>query len=187
MTAAPAFDPQVVLAGPSVRLRPLREEDLAPLWRMVCDEEGRRLTGTHARFTREAVDRWYRTRGIASDRLDLAIATLDDDRCIGEMALTELDADNRSCGSRISLVGPDVYGRGFGTEATRLVLAHAFTTVGLHRVELQVYRHNPRAKHVYERVGFVEEGTLREALLWGGEFLDATIMSILAHEWARRD
>ena len=67
------------------------------------------------------------------------------------------------------------------------MIAHAFTTVGLHRVELEVYRHNPRAKHVHERVGFVEEGTLPEALLWHGEFLDATIMFILAHEWTRRD
>ena len=66
-----------------------------------------------------------------------------------------MDADNRSCVFRIALIGSRVFGRGFGTEAIRLILAHAFDTVGVHRVELEVYSFNPRARHVYEQVGAV--------------------------------
>ena len=96
------------------------------------------------------------------------------------MALSDLDVHNRSCSFRIALVGPRAFGRGYGTEATRLVLDHAFGTAGLHRVELEVYATNPRARHVYERAGFVHEGTKRGALKWDGEWVDAHILAILA-------
>lgn len=44
---------------------------------------------------------------------------------------------------------------------------------------------NPRAKRVYEKLGFVTEGILREEHRWGYEWIDVTLMSILAHEWDR--
>lgn len=75
--------------------------------------------------------------------------------------------------------------RGLGTGATRLILAHGFETVGLHRIELSVYTFNPRARRVYDKVGFVYEGTMRDALLCEGEWIDADTMSILESEWAR--
>jgi RimJ/RimL family protein N-acetyltransferase len=48
------------------------------------------------------------------------------------------------CGFRICLVSPRAFGRGFGTEATRLILAHTFDTVGANRIELEVFDFNPR-------------------------------------------
>ncbi len=99
------------------------------------------------------------------------------------MVLNDLDAVNRSCGFRILLARQARYGHGFGTEATRLILDHAFCTVGLHRIELEVYCFNPRARHVYEQVGFVHEGTKRQALRWEGRWIDAEPMAMLASEW----
>lgn len=93
--------------------------------------------------------------------------------------MDDLDPDNRSCSFRIALIGPRAYNRGFGSEATSLVLAHAFETAGLHRVELEVHDFNPRARHVYERAGFVYEGTKRQALLWQGQWIDTHIMAVV--------
>ena len=50
---------------------------------------------------------------------------------------------------------------------------------------MEVYAFNPRAQHVYEKAGFVAEGVLRGALRYEDEWIDATVMSILDHEWAR--
>jgi len=55
-------------------------------------------------------------------------------------------------------------GQGLGAEALRVVLAHAFGPLGLHRVSLEVYDFNERAIHVYEKVGFRHEGRMRDAL-----------------------
>ena len=67
----------------------------------------------------------------------------------------------------------------------RLIVGYGFEQIGLHRISLEVYAFNPRARHVYEKTGFVAEGVLRESLYYGGEWVDATVMSILDHEWAR--
>ena len=98
---------------------------------------------------------------------------------VGEVVLTDLDRDNRSCGFRIALSAQRYFGQGYGTEATRLALAYAFDA-GVHRVSLEVYDFNSRARHVYEKCGFVHEGTMRDALLWRGEWVDAHLMAALA-------
>ena len=74
-------------------------------------------------------------------------------------------------------------GAGLGTEATRLVVDHGFRVLGLHRITLEVYDFNPRARHVYEKVGFVHEGTGREALLFDGEWVDVHFMAVLEPDW----
>ena len=63
-------------------------------------------------------------------------------------------------------------------------MRHAFEEQGLNRVDLEVYDFNPRARRVYEQVGFIHEGVKRQALRFEDEWIDASIMSILADEWA---
>jgi len=178
-----SFAAKPTITGESVTLRPVRADDVPDLMEMLADAEGNRLTATRTEFTREQLEHWYGTRGEHDDRVDFAIVENATGTYVGEVVLNELDVENHACGFRISLMGPRVYGRGFGTEATRLALAHAFDTVGVHRVELEVYAFNPRARHVYEKVGFVLEGTKREALLWDGEWIDLHIMAMLESDW----
>ncbi len=75
--------------------------------------------------------------------------------------------------------------RGFGTESVRLIVGYGFEQLRLHRISLEVYAFNPRARHVYDKTGFVAEGVLRHALRWDDRWIDATVMSILAPEWSR--
>jgi RimJ/RimL family protein N-acetyltransferase len=90
---------------------------------------------------------------------------------------------NESCGFRIALQGPRFYGRGLGTEAARLVIGYAFGAVGVHRIGLEVYDFNPRARHVYEKLGFGHEGTMRDALRWDGQWVDCHVMGLLDRDW----
>ncbi|NMO22330.1 GNAT family N-acetyltransferase [Pyxidicoccus fallax] len=173
-----------VLRGERVVLRPFRPEDVPALWRMLHEPECMRLTGSRTTFPREAVEAWYAGRNEAPDRLDLAIADAATDACLGEVVLNEYAPHDRACNFRISLAGPELFGRGLGTEATRLMLGHAFETVGLHRVGLEVYDFNPRARRAYEKAGFVTEGVRRQVLLWEGTWYDSVVMSVLAPEWA---
>jgi RimJ/RimL family protein N-acetyltransferase len=174
------------LAGDKVLLRPVAVEDVEFI--PDDDPEAMRLTGSHPRpedLSREFMREWYATRADHDDRLDLAVVDRATGIFAGEVVLNDLDRDNESCNFRILLSGDANRGRGLGTEATRLILRHAFETVGLHRVDLEVYDFNPRARRVYEKVGFVFEGTRRDALHWDGEWVDAHVMSILAPEWAQ--
>lgn len=184
-----SFRAKPTLAGERVVLRPVGEADAPGLAKLVGDPEVRRLTGTHRGPDADpltAARSWYASRADHDDRLDLAVVDRAAGGYLGEVVFNDLDPDNRSCSFRIALAGPRVFGRGYGTEATRLMLAHAFETVGLHRVSLEVFDFNPRARHVYERAGFVHEGTLKQALRWDGRWHDTHTMAVLAPDWFAR-
>ncbi|MFI9383746.1 GNAT family N-acetyltransferase [Kutzneria sp. NPDC052558] len=183
----PDFREKPVLSGESVVLRPVIADDAADMLEvLVADGDVLRLTGSHGTLSPDDLEpmrEWYGSRAEHHDRLDLAVVDRATGRYVGEVVLNELDPNNNSCSFRIAL-GAQGQDRGFGTEATRLVLRYAFERVGLHRISLEVYAFNPRARRVYEKVGFRHEGVLRDALLWEGERFDAHVMSILAPEWA---
>lgn len=78
-------------------------------------------------------------------------------------------------------------GGGLGTRVVRLLVDVAFDDLGAHRLWLDVVEQNDRARHVYRRVGFVEEGLMRDAFLNGGRHHGLVLMSMLAHERPRPD
>lgn len=180
------FADKPVLTGDRVVLRPFEAADVAAMTEVLGDEELVTLTGGHAPDLDEAqLAEWYGSRNAQPDRLDLAIEERASGACVGEAVLNEWDPDNRSCNFRIA-IGAAGRGKGLGTEATRLIVGHGFEQLGLHRISLEVYAFNPRARRVYEKVGFVAEGVLRDVLRHGDEWVDSTMMSILSHEWPPR-
>lgn len=159
-----------------MELVPLRREFAAAMAASgPHDAEVDRLTGTHAEFTLADYEAYIERTLNDPDRYTRALT--EDGKFLGEVVLT-VNPPNRSAGLRIAMW--DGHGRGYGTMAIRHVLDHAFGALGLHRVELEVYEFNERAIHVYKKLGFREEGRLRDALLWDGVFHDAIVMSILS-------
>jgi RimJ/RimL family protein N-acetyltransferase len=116
----------------------------------------------------------------------MAIHVAESDRLIGSCAFSQLDGDNGSAMFHITIGEKDTWGRGYGTEATALMLEHAFTALGLHRVALSVFEFNERAIRAYRRCGFSVEGRAREAIWRDGHWWDEIQMSILAEEWRAR-
>lgn len=161
-------------------LVPLGSEHFDATWAMLQDPEGRRLTGTHTSFTPERVRAGLAECAWVQDRLDWAITLAGTGEYLGEVVLNAFDADNASMNFRIVLKHLEVRGRGYGTEATRAVVEHGLDAVGLHRIQLDVFTFNPRARRVYEKSGFVAEGVRRDALLWDGQWVDAVTMAVLA-------
>lgn len=180
MIDANVFRDQPVLTGDLVRLEPLRSHHLDGLLPMFVDPEVRRLTGSQHQVSEERTKEWVATRQDHDDRADWAIVRPGDEMVLGEAVLNEFDPPNAAVNFRIALVGSHLFGWGYGSEATRLVVDYAFDVAGLHRVSLEVYDFNPRAKRVYENCGFVREGRRRDALLWEGQWHDAICMAILS-------
>ncbi|MFD2349343.1 GNAT family N-acetyltransferase [Nonomuraea ferruginea] len=179
------FSDKPVLTGERVTLRPVGGRARRRPVRAGLRSRGAAADRLPRRLRAGGVAGAGAPRGLGqADRLDLAIEVGGD--YVGEVVLNELGEPNLSCNLRIALIGDRAFGRGYGTEAITLALDHAFRTTPLHRVGLEVFAFNDRARHVYEKLGFVEEGQLRDALRWDGEWYDSLVMSVLRPDWQAR-
>jgi len=174
------FRDQVSLETPNLRLEPLGPRHFEGSWAALHDEESRRMTGTHETFTEEQIRQWLASRAGAHDRADWAIVRKEDEAYVGEVVLNDLDPHNLSMGFRIALSSAGVFGKGYGSEATKAVVDYGLEVVGLHRISLEVVDFNTRAQRVYAKVGFHPEGILRDAWYWDGEWSDVIVMAKLA-------
>ena len=177
-----AFGVDPVLPGPVVTLMPLGLRYLDDYLLMLDQPEGARLTGTTTGFDRRTITEWLTGRQDHHDRADWAIVASDTDEFLGEVVLNDFDPTEASANFRISLAGPTVYGCGFGTAAARMAVRHGFDTVGLHRIHLEVFDFNPRARRSYAKAGFREEGVLREAHHDESGWHDVIVMAALASD-----
>jgi RimJ/RimL family protein N-acetyltransferase len=177
-----------VIPGRLIVLRRHRAENLRTFMRWYSDPEVARLTRyQQAPLSHDEVQRFFYSRIMGSDFLAMAIHARDTDRLIGTCAFSQLDGDNGSTLYHITIGEPDAWGKGYGTEATELMLAHAFMRLALHRVALTVFEFNPRAIRAYEKCGFVVEGRARQAIFRDGRFWDEIHMSVLLEEWEERN
>lgn len=176
--------PHFTMQGESIVLRYAQEEDLEAYLVLLEDPESNRLTGSQTEFTREQIIHWLKRIGQPSqDRIDLMIVSKHNNQLIGEVVINDIDLDSRRANIRIAIAGTENLGRGYGTEALKLMLHHGFETLQLHRIELSVYDFNPRAIHLYEKLGFQREGVMRDYLYQDGAYHDAIFMSLLTHEY----
>lgn len=172
------------LSGSLVVLRHHRPQNLATVIRWYRDAELARLTRYQTRpMSVEEIERFFSARLLAGDGIAYAIHEATTDRLIGLTTFSALDADNGSVLFHITIGEHDAWGRGYGTEATELMLRHAFERLGLHRVGLSVFEFNDRALRAYEKAGFVVEGRLREAIARDGRWWDELQMGALQVEW----
>lgn len=168
-----------MLRGENVVLGPLRSEDSDKLFNWINDPDTVRYNAPYRPVSIEGHSRWFQTVGSDSSRVLFGIRTAIDDQLIGTVQLVGIHAVHRNA-ELIIRVGDQLNrGRRLGTEALVLALDFAWRDLNLHRVYLHVFSDNERAIKSYRRVGFQEEGRLREAAFVGGAWRDILIMGIL--------
>ena len=113
-----------------------------------------------------------------------SIRKLDDNRLLGDIGLNVInDWSSRDAFVGLGIADRNDWGKGYGTDAMKIILRFAFTELNLRRVTLTVFEYNPRAIRSYEKTGFHHEGRLRGALLRDGKRWDMLYMGILAEDW----
>jgi RimJ/RimL family protein N-acetyltransferase len=111
-----------------------------------------------------------------------SIRTLAEDKFIGDVAIRPnwAHADGMI---GIAIGERDYWGKGYGTDATRLIVQYGFIELNLQRVTLGVHAYNSRAVRAYEKAGFQIEGVIRGETLREGRRTDGLYMGILRQEW----
>ena len=167
------------LENVEIYLRPLCELDAPIMLENTMDEEIRYMTGTNANFTLEQIKSHINNINNDPSRYDFAICLKETDEMIGELSILEIVEEVKKAGFRISMSSVALTGKGYGTEAIKLVLSFVFEELKLNRLQLEVYSHNLRGIRAYEKVGFVKEGVLRQAVYYNETYSDEIIMAIL--------
>ncbi|MEU8613678.1 GNAT family protein [Actinoplanes sp. NPDC048791] len=172
------------MLGDLVRLRAMEPSDAEALWRWNHDPEVMRwMQDSHPQSLAQ-VTRWLgeeRGRNEYGDLL-LGVEVQADDKLIGlvrlhgaepELGLAELD---------IYLGEKNYWGKGYATDTVRTVCRYGFDKMRLHKITLTVVTENEAAWRAYRKVGFVQEGRLREVFRRDGRWYDQYTMGLLAGE-----
>lgn len=170
--------------GDDLVLRSLQTEDARELYALVEANrdhlspwmpwaEGQTLAGTEV-FIRSSIRQ-------ERDHDGAQLALVDADGICGVAGFHRLDHENRTTSVGYWLAA-DREGRGLMTRAVTALVEYAFDELGMHRIELRAAPGNARSRALAERLGFREEGLLREAERFGEEYRDLLLYALLADE-----
>ena len=170
----------------TLHLRPVTAADTDELWELTIANQAhlaRWMPWAVAAPLREQTAEWVANaeRQVAEDN-GFQCLVLDDGRIAGCVGFHRVDWVN-GVTSLGYWLAEDAQGRGTMTSAVRTLVQHAFEAWQLHRVQIEAAHENRRSRAVPERLGFRQEGVLREAELVGGRRLDHVVYGLLAPEW----
>lgn len=175
-----------LLTGEKVYLAALEPEKVAELFnRWAGDTEYWRLAVSDPafQFSVAGIKDWLEEQLPNKDNYFFTIHLHQDNRPIGDAGLDGIDWVHGNAYLGIAIGEREEWGKGYGTDAVRLILRLAFTELNLHRVSLTVFDYNQRAIRSYEKAGFRPEGRQRGFLKREGRRWDLIYMGILRNEW----
>lgn len=167
------------IVGDTVYLRPVEMEDRDRFVAWLNDEQARGGLGSIHPVSRLAEEEYLRTQLKKQDQVFLSIVEKASGRHIGSTGLHGINPVHRHCTFGLLIGDRTAWGKGYGTETTRLMVDYAFRKLNLNRVELHVFSYNTRAIAVYEKAGFVREGVLRQYQYHDGAYHDDIVMSVI--------
>ncbi|HKP37798.1 MAG TPA: GNAT family protein [Pyrinomonadaceae bacterium] len=173
------------LTSERLALTQVTQADLPVLLEWINNRELVSFNAPYKPVSEREHHEWFQSIQQRSDTRLFAIRRLGDAKLIGSCQLHTINPVSGSAELQIRLGDPAEFGQGYGTEAVRLLLKFGFNDLKLRRIYLQVFATNLRAIRVYEKVGFVREGVLRQAAYINGEYLDVVMMGILFDEYVR--
>ncbi|MEW2501812.1 MULTISPECIES: GNAT family N-acetyltransferase [unclassified Amycolatopsis] len=173
-----------MLSGKLVRLRALEPSDAESLYRWIHDDEvGQFMTGSHPRSLDQVRKRCEERKVNTYEHVVLGIESVASGALLGVIDLRDAEPEIGRAELDIYIGEKDHWNGGYGTEAMRLMCRYGFNVMRLHLIALWVVADNERARHVYRKVGFVEDGRHRECFRGSdGKYYDMYLMSLLEPE-----
>lgn len=134
----------------------------------------------HLPATIEQTQKWYQSNKTKTNRKDFTFFT--DNNIVAMGGLVSIDTESNHAELYI-MVNPNLHGQGWGKKSTKWLLFYAFEYLKLNKVYLFTDGANVSGYHLYESIGMIYEGTMRQHKLKNKELRDRRIYSILNEEW----
>ena len=168
-------------------IRAVEPSDLEAVLKYWNDLNFRRLLGPPIPWSRTYLETWLEKRITADPwkdkMIELAITDKNNGEFLGFVHLEDIKRPHSRAEFGISIHNPDNLSKGYGTDATRVMLWVGFNILGLNSIYLDTMEDNERAIRTYEKVGFQRVGILRETEFIDGAFKGLLVMDILRTEF----
>ncbi|MBC8591363.1 GNAT family N-acetyltransferase [Wansuia hejianensis] len=174
------------LTGERIILREYRREDLVHMRKWVNDYDITKYLSNLFLYPHSISDTENFLNAMIegnSNMKGFIIAHKGTEEYIGQLDLIKIDWLNRVGTIGIVIGTKENLGKGYGTEAIKLLQGFAFNELNLNKLELEVRDYNKRAISCYKKCGFIEEGIIRENYYIDGKYTDTIRMGVLKKEW----
>lgn len=170
----------------SLRLKPLSVDDLDLVMTWVNDHEVMQYFANRQTDISEDEERAYIEKLVASPN-DKAFSLFDDsvaqfgrhdEQYVGQCSINQIYWPARN-GRLFVVIRKGAQGKGYGSEAIRLLLDHAWNVLDLHKLFLIVRKDNKVAQARYLKLGFDFEGVLKDEYCVNGRYFDMVRMAII--------
>lgn len=171
------------IVGDRLYLRPLepgQDNHLYSTW--LNNEEIRRYFSVYPTSDsrgKERLENLYKSFA----HIMFGVARKEDNVLIGLVGLKDINQLNQSAEFYVIIGDPSAWGKGYGTEATKLMIRYGFMELNLNRIQTQDMEENIGGWRADEKAGFKYEGTIREAIFRFGKYHDVRFYSILRREY----
>ena len=175
------------IEGEKVYLRPYHPHDDELVFYGKNNSDVRQTLFLFSPITQEQVKKELEQWANSKETVLFTICSQEDYIAVGQTALVRIDYISRAAVFYIAIYDPQYWSKGFGGEATKLMIEYAFDILNLNRVQLHVSCENVNAVEAYKKAGFTIEGTLRQAMYHCNRYVDFYVMGILREEYYKND
>lgn len=166
--------------GEKVILRAYKEEDIDVATKLVNDKELKKFLVNFIPFP---TSNWEEEEWVKSQKsnkegtYNFAIEDIETNKYIGGCGINSVNWLARVATVGIMIGDKDYWGKGYGTDAMKVLIDFIFNNMNINKIRLSVFSFNERAIKSYERCGFEVEGVLKNEIFKDGKYYDEIIMS----------
>lgn len=180
-----------MLKGNKVLLRPVMREDIKYFLKWYNDPEVTRYLTMYLPMTEMAEEKWIER--LATERLGKDVIFVIEilpykqrsGKPIGSCGLHDIDHRNQVATAGLALGEKDEWEHGYGTEALKLLIKYGFEELNLHRISSAAFAPNIGSIKMQKKVGFHQEGRVRDRFFTEGEFCDEILFGMLKREYIK--
>lgn len=174
-----------MLTGDKVGLRARHDDDIPVLQAQLYDDVVN-AARSDGRPWRPTTPGSKESSAVVDDKeegsVSFSVVAVDGGALLGAATLWGIDNHNRYAHVGLGLL-PSARGKGYGTDAVRVMCRYGFDVRGLRRLQIETLSDNTAMLRSAERNGFVREGVLRSSAWVMGEFLDEVLLGLLVEDW----
>ncbi|RKJ68109.1 GNAT family N-acetyltransferase [Roseburia sp. 1XD42-69] len=173
----------MIIQGSNIKLVPIDEHDTSNVIRWRNNVRDKFIS--RDLFTIESHTKWLNEVVKRGKAAQFIIETKQDGK-VGSVFLKDIDKNNQKAEFGIFIGESSAWGKGYGSEAAKLIIQYGFERLQLHKIMLRVFSENSHAIRSYEKAGFVQEGYLKDEVFLDGRYYDVILMRIVRTDYVKK-